>query len=325
MLPLRLLVASLLIAALTGCATTAPVVPAAPRADHHQHLFSPGIVQLINSPGFKTIEAADLIPMLDSAGIDKALLLSTAYMYAKPTRVVENEHAKVTAENDWTAAQAALFPTRLRAMCGMNPLSSYALEELARCRNTPGFARGVKLHLGNSDVQLDNPAHLAQMKQFFAAANKHGMAIVVHTRASISLKRPYGPEQGRIMLEQLFPMAPDVVIHVAHLAGSGPGYDDPAAHSVMAVLADALQKRDARVRNVWIDVATSANADISPADAEKMAQRIRQIGVGRVLYGSDGATSIFQKPDASWKAFRKLPLTDTEFATIAANVAPYMR
>ncbi len=120
-------------------------------------------------------------------------------------------------------------------------------------------------------------------------------------------------------------MAPDVVIHVAHLAGSGPGYDDPAAHSVMAVLADALQKRDPRVRNVWVDIATSASADISSADAAKMAQRIRQIGVDRVLYGSDGATSIFLKPDASWKAFRKLPLSDAEFAQIATNVAPYMR
>ncbi len=197
MLPMRTLAVPFLLAALTGCASTAPVVPAAPLADHHQHLFSPGIVQLINSPGFKTIHAADLVPMLDSAGIDKALLLSTAYMYAKPKRNVENEYAKVKAENDWTAAQARLFPNRLRAMCGMNPLSAYALDELARCRNTPGFARGVKLHLGNSDVQLDNPAHLAQMKQFFAAANGHGMAIVVHTRASISLKRPYGADHAR--------------------------------------------------------------------------------------------------------------------------------
>jgi hypothetical protein len=37
-------------------------------------------------------------------------VLSVASMYGKPGRVVEDEYAKVRAENDWTAAQAAEFP-----------------------------------------------------------------------------------------------------------------------------------------------------------------------------------------------------------------------
>jgi len=246
-------------------------------------------------------------------------------MYAKPGRNLANERALVMAENDWTAAQAALYPTRLKAMCGVNPLSAYALEELARCSTTPGFARGMKLHLGNADVQLDNPAHLAQLKTFFAAANQHRMALVIHTRASISLKRPYGAEQGRIMLEELFPMAPDVMIQIAHLAGTGPGYDDPASHSVMEVLAQAFARNDPRLRNVWVDVASNADRNISAANAEKMAQRIRQIGVKKVLYGSDAATAGNLKPGEAWQAFRKLPLTDAEFATIAGNLAATMR
>ena len=315
------------LATLAGCATAPAGVPAAPLADHHQHLFSPAIVKLINSPGFTPILASDLVGMLDTAGIRQALILSPADMYAKPGRNLPNERAQVMAENDWTAAQAALYPTRLKAMCGVNPLSAYALEELARCSTAPGFARGMKLHLGNADVQLDNPAHLARMKAFFAAANQHGMALVVHTRASISLKRPYGPEQGRILLEELFPMAPDVVIQIAHLAGSGsgPGYDDPAAHSVMEVLAQAFARNDPRLRNVWGDVASSADRNISPANAQKMAQRIRQIGVKKILYGSDAATARNLQPGEAWQAFRKLPLTDAQFATIARNLAPTMR
>ena len=313
------------LATLSGCATAPLAVPAAPVADHHQHLFSPAIVKLINSPGFSPILASDLVGMLDTAGIKQALILSPAYMYAKPGRNLANERALVMAENDWTAAQAALYPTRLKAMCGVNPLSAYALEELARCSTTPGFARGMKLHLGNADVQLDNPAHLAQLKTFFAAANQHRMALVIHTRASISLKRPYGAEQGRIMLEELFPMAPDVMIQIAHLAGTGPGYDDPASHSVMEVLAQAFARNDPRLRNVWVDVASNADRNISAANAEKMAQRIRQIGVKKVLYGSDAATAGNLKPGEAWQAFRKLPLTDAEFATIAGNLAATMR
>ena len=58
---------------------------------------------------------------------------------------VEDEYAKVRAENDWTGAQAALFPERLRAFCSFNPLKQYALDELARCAKDPNLRRGIKL------------------------------------------------------------------------------------------------------------------------------------------------------------------------------------
>jgi predicted TIM-barrel fold metal-dependent hydrolase len=58
---------------------------------------------------------------------------------------------------------------------------------------------------------------------------------------------------------------------------------------------------------------------------ELIARRIREIGVDRILYGSDGAGGGNAEPKAAWAAFRELPLTEAEFQTIAANVAPYMR
>src|SRR3954470_16122670 len=95
----------------------------APVADYHQHLFSPDIAALIapDSSTPQTLTARDLIPLLDSAGIRRALLLSVAYMYGSQKRHIEDEYAKVRAENDWTAAQAAQYPGRLRAFCGFNP------------------------------------------------------------------------------------------------------------------------------------------------------------------------------------------------------------
>jgi predicted TIM-barrel fold metal-dependent hydrolase len=325
MRPVQFVSLAALCLSLGACASTTPGVPAAPLADHHQHLFSEPIRALSGPNGPGSITASDLVGMLDKAGIERALVLSPAYMFGKPGRLVENEYAKVRAENDWNAAQANVYPKRLRAMCGVNPLAPYALEELARCSSAPGFARGMKLHFGNSDVQLDNPDHLARMKAFFSAANRQGMALVMHTRASISLKRPYGAEQARLMIEELIPMAPDVVIHIAHMAGTGPGYVDPPAHEVMAVLAEAFEKRDPRLRNVWVDVASIADARLSPANAQLMVRRIRQVGVDHILYGSDAATSGNMKPAEAWQAFRTLPLTEAEFATIANNVAPYMR
>ncbi|HET6777310.1 MAG TPA: amidohydrolase family protein, partial [Gemmatimonadales bacterium] len=244
------IIATYVTAAFAGAASAQNAEPLgpgeriAPAADHHQHLFSPAIVALLStdSSKFQPLTARDILPLLDSAGIRRAVVLSIAYMYGSPARSVEDEYAKVRAENDWTARQVAEYPMRLIAFCGFNPLKDYALQELARCRKDPNLRRGIKLHFGNSDVRLENPAHIEKIRQVFKAANDARMPIVVHLRANISKKRPYGSIQARAFLEQVLPVAPDIPIQVAHLAGTGPGYDDPPADSVMAVLADAVQK-----------------------------------------------------------------------------------
>ena len=56
-----------------------------------------------------------------------------------------------------------------------------------------------------------------------------------------------------------------------------------------------------------------------------IADRIRQVGVQRVLYGSD-----LDPPGGSiaagWRLFlEKLPLTEAEFRTIAGNVTRFAR
>jgi hypothetical protein len=56
-----------------------------------------------------------------------------------------------------------------------------------------------------------------------------------------------------------------------------------------------------------------------------IVKRIREVGVERVLYGSDGAGGKNQTPRQAWAAFLELPLTKDEVRTIANNVAPYMR
>ena len=204
-------------------------------------------------------------------------------------------------------------------------MKDYALDEVARGARTPGLDRGIKLHLGNSDVQLENPEHVDRLRRVFRAANQHHMAIVVHMRASISRKRPYGPAQARAFLEQLLPEAPDVPVQVAHLAGTGPGYDDPPADSVMAFLAEAVHRKDPRTRHLWFDVAGIMDSSITDAQAALMVQRIRRVGVERILYGSDAAVIESRRPREGWAAFRRLPLKKEEFARIARNAPPYFR
>jgi predicted TIM-barrel fold metal-dependent hydrolase len=182
-------------------ATLSPIPAAgqvAPVADHHQHLFSPAMVALLDTTHSQPpITAREVVALLDSAGIRRAVVLSAAYIYGSPARSIADEYAKVRAENEWNGAQAAEYPERLRAFCGFNPLKEYALDELARCAGDARLGGGIKLHFGNSDVRLENPAHVEQLRRVFRAANEHRMAVVVHLRASISRKRPYGPVQAR--------------------------------------------------------------------------------------------------------------------------------
>jgi hypothetical protein len=114
---------TIICATLAIIALTPPQTVPVPIADHHQHLFGPAIVARGQSG--QTIDAADLIALLDAAGIRKAVVLSIAYQFSNPNRPpVDDEYARVRAENDWTSAQVARFPGRLRAFCSVNPLQT---------------------------------------------------------------------------------------------------------------------------------------------------------------------------------------------------------
>lgn len=317
---LRALVSAISIVTSSAAAQGGP----APVGDYHQHLYSPAVASMLTTPTrtVRSVDANELVAMLDSAGIRNAAVLSVAYMFGAFGRSVENEQAKVRAENEWTAAQAALYPDRLRAFCSVNPIKPYALEEIAYCASQPGLKTGLKLHFGNSDVRTDIPEQLEQLKKVFKAANDAGMAIIVHMHANINNRRPYGVEQGKVFLEQLVPQAPDVTIQVAHLAGAGGAADIPA-DSVLGVFADAFVRNDPRTKNLWFDLTLVADRRLTPEQGERVARRIRQIGTSRMLFGSDAVPGT--PPSVVLSYFWKLPLTSEEFGAIARNVPPYMR
>ena len=132
----------------------------------------------------------------------------------------------------------------------------------------------------------------------------------------------YGGEDARLFLDRLVAVAPSIEIVVAHLGYSGPGYPD--ADSVMAVFGDAAQRGDARMRNVYFDVATDVTEETTPANAALVARRIRQVGPSHVLYGSD-----LSPPGGSirsgWTIFRdRVPLTAGELRTIAGNLTRFV-
>jgi len=134
----------------------------------------------------------------------------------------------------------------------------------------------------------------------------------------------FGAEDARLFLDSLVGAAPSIEVLVAHFGGAGPGY--PAqADEVMAVFGAAAERGDPRMRSVYFDVATAVTAETTAEEGALVARRIRQVGTGRVLYGSD-----LSPPGGSiragWEIFRdRTPLTAGELRTIAGNVTRFAR
>lgn len=96
-------------------------------------------------------------------------------------------------------------------------------------------------------------------------------------------------------------------------------------HEALETLTEAVAKAEPHTRRLYFD-ASGMNAQLAvPAEAALLATtRMRQIGVTRILFGSDGATP-GNTPRNAWAAFRKLPLSQEEFRMIAANVPNYLQ
>jgi len=307
---------------LAACATTPAGGPvparAAPIVDYHQHLISPAFAPIVQGP---ERDGAWLVRELDAAGIERAVVLSVGYSFADERKALNDPDRLTREQNDWTSGEVARNASRLIGFCSANPLRPVALEELERCLGLPGMI-GIKLHFGNAGISLREPAHLARMQQVFALAERRRAPVLVHMRARGGTN--YGAEDAQIFLDKIVPVAADIEIVVAHLGASSPGYP-PQNDEVMAVFAAAVERKDPRMANLYFDVAANINAEMTPAVAALVAQRIRQVGTRRVLYGSD-----LSPPGGSiskgWEIFRTtIPLTAAELQQIANNRTRFVR
>ena len=150
------------------------------------------------------------------------------------------------------------------------------------------------------------------------------MAITVHLHSSVTRHRPYGAKQAQVFLNQVLPAAASTYVQIAHFAGSG-GFDEPGTDAALCVFIQAIEKHDPRMRRVYFDITSVAGLGDWRNKKELIVKRTRQLGVARVLFGSDGAFGAGTTPARAWNDFRSLPLSPAEFRTIENNIAPYMR
>ncbi len=249
------------------------------------------------------VDAARLLRELDAAGIRMGVALSLAYQHEDPR-----------AENEWVAAQAKESGGRLVPICGINPLADSAIAELSRCAQEG--VPGIKLHLGNARFDFDDPAHLAKLKNVFQAADEARLAVIIHLHNGTG-----GADSAERFVQEVLPLVESVPVQIAHMGGAGPGLD---ADDALGVLVDAIKRGAPGTANLWMDAASTVTSESSEAELARIAERFREVGLGRILFGSD-RSSQNEAPVDAWKAFRRLPLSDQEFARIAGNQAPYLR
>lgn len=296
-----------------------PEIIGSPFVAAHQHLISPAFASEVLKR-HAVEDGASLLRKMDEAGMRRGVVLSMGYSFGDERKNLSDPDHQTSDENTWTSSQVTQSRGRLVGFCGVNPLRSSAIAEIKRCLRLPGMV-GIKLHLGNSGITLQNPEHLAKVQQIFKLANTRRAAIVVHLRTRSD--KPYSPDEARLFLAKLLPFAPNAVVQVAHLAGAGPGFAKDA-QAAFDVFATAIEHRDPRTNGLYFDECSVPSLESTPEEGIKIAEAIRRVGVQRVLFGSDMSVSGNPELKESWEIFKaKVPLTAAEFQVIARNVPPY--
>ena len=314
--------------------------PPTPPADHHVHVWSPEArdmlvraqealgQEVIPEEQARPLSGEDVIAGLDSAGVDRGVLLSAAYFFGLPDVEVEDERARVRAENDYVAGLVADHPDRLVAFFSVNPLADYALEEIDRLADRDAFV-GLKLHLGNSHVDLRDADRLERLREVFARASQHGLAVVVHLGGR---GEDFGAPDAEAFLDEVLPAAADVPVQVAHVAG--PGGLGPGTRASARAFAAALEDHPERTKNLLFDLSgVPAPTYLAKGDTalvrriEKLnrafVETVRLLGTDRVVYGTDWPAVSMGRYLEGLR--RDLPLSDEEFLDLVDDRAPYLR
>jgi predicted TIM-barrel fold metal-dependent hydrolase len=306
--------------------------------DHHVHLIGPDLLRDWKSLGVPFSRSDDVY--LSAAGLlgpgagappaaEGVALISMAHMYgrsgfrAEMGFPVEEERARVARENDHVAREAARTPGRAVAFCSVAILRPYAESELDRCHGEHA-ARGVKIHLAASDVDLTDAGHLEILGRILARAEERGQAVLLHVDPQ--RRGLVADDVARFARSVLEPRR-ELTLIVAHLGGSG-GYG-PWTRQVFTTLVDWLEERraagDPRSRvffdtsAVILEEESEGVPPTTPEEAAALAADLRRAGLDRVVVGSD--YPVFDPRRTLELLGERAGLTSEEIAAIVSNRA----
>jgi len=300
-------------------------------ADHHIHIQSAAAINAIGEladlmpPEFRRsmetlppVDADDIISELDAAGINRAAVLSAAFLLEMPEAhevwTSEERRAAVVAENDYAAEQVGLYPERLLLFCGINPLVDYALEEVTRCHDVLG-ARGVKIHLPTSNVDLRNGEHLQQLDSVFQHAARLGMPVLIH----MATRDPnFGAQDVENFIGAVVVGNENLELYLLHMAGWGSSGSQP--HTALQAWISALNGGILTGRHgVYFETSGSYTRRI---DNVRLAEQIEELGAERIYFGSDWP-AILRPVYSTQNFWTHLPLDEDIIVDVLDNRASF--
>ncbi len=317
----------------------AAVLSQPPMADHHMHIFSPEAERILEifcrklgttkCPPTISIKASTgqrAVDALDQAGIERGVILSTAYFYGSPEvgRLGVNVAAGMRRENEYVVGEARSHCGRLVAFVSLDPLSPNALDEIAYW-SRKGGATGLKLHLENSDFNFRSPRQVRKLAAIFLAAKHARFPIIIHLQTR---SLDYGAKDAEIFLKEVLPFSSGVPVQIAHAGGEG----GISSHTLSALgaFADAVTTDPAATANLYFDLAMipgsalgTGNLPPPPDQLADLEKLMRKIGINHFLLGSDWTfpsdlTSYYTQAKA------ELDLKAEEWDLLASNHAPYL-
>ncbi len=288
-------------------------------ADHHMHLASADLCGRVgecletNVPA--AVYAVDAVRALDQAGVARGVILSCAYLYGLPSLHLSPEDvARYTRrENEFTALEVSRFPGRLIGFLSVDPLEPSALAELAYWRGHPVF-RGLKLHLTASGVDLNQPADRERLRQVVAAAAAESLPLVIHIGGGT-----FGRREAELFVREILPSAASLPVQIAHAAGGLPLAGDNHL-AILQLFADHLRRKNPATEHLLFDLSFVPAAGEDSATVARLRAVLREIGLGRMLFGSDFNV---ETPTDAVTRLRRLGLTEGEMRLLQSNCAPW--
>ncbi|WP_187148978.1 amidohydrolase family protein [Candidatus Korobacter versatilis] len=256
--------------------------------------------------------AADAIKALDDAHVSKGVILSGAYLYARPSvHLSAGETAKkVRLENEFTAAEVAKYPKRLVGFFSVNPLQDSAVEEVRYWGAKSQFA-GLKLHFNASAVNVRNAEDRKKVSRILAEAAKKGLPMVIHVGGG-----NFNASDAELFITEILPSAGDSWVQIAHAGGGMPSRNGNNL-AVLRTFGDHIVRNDPRTRRILFDLSFVPAPDDSP---QGFAQEIRRIGFKHFVFGSDFSV---QMPSDAIVNLKRLGLSAEEMQTLSQNCAPW--
>jgi predicted TIM-barrel fold metal-dependent hydrolase len=169
-------------------------------------------------------------------------------------------------QNDQVLALGRQRASVFYPVCSVHPLDgASAVAEIERV--AAGGAKGLKLHPNTQDFDVADPSVEAAV----CTAAEHGLPVLFDAYSPFDADQP-----GKfVRLAMAVPTARLVLAH-AH----GPRFPDLLVYEILA-------RYPWWKRNVWIDLSATGPLLARSPFAEQFAWVLRQVGVDRLLFGSD--------------------------------------